>query len=188
MPIIVSPLLTIPAWCALWGPLANCACVLSNSQSQTDTKPSCFLFMRSPLQPNITLPHFTSPLCELFKQLAIFLATFSPTISSFLMGLLWNFLLQLAFCPIFLQNAWVHISGWVYRGDFGGLQLSHHLFLLHQNDKLPKFRQQHRGGMRLCLLSSVWQLYSTMNEMKVFWTAQHQEQVSGVFVKAFYPV
>lgn len=66
-------------------------------------------------------------------------------------GLTVKFSLTISIFLIFLQNARVHISGWVYRGDFGGLQLSHHLFLLHQNDKLPKFRQQHRGGMRLCL-------------------------------------
>ncbi len=66
------------------------------------------------------------------------------------MGLLWNISFIIRIFLIFLQNAWVHISGRVYRGDFGGLQLSHHLFLLQQNDKLPKFRQQYRGGMRIC--------------------------------------
>lgn len=66
------------------------------------------------------------------------------------MGLLWNIYSIISIFLIFLQNARVHISGRVYRGDFGGLQLSHHLFLLHQNDKLPKFRQQYRGGMQLC--------------------------------------
>jgi len=102
-----------------------------------------------------------------------------------------KFSFRICISLFFLQNAWVHISGWVYRGDFGGLQLSHHLFLLRQNDKLPKFRQPYWGGMRLCLCvlpSFVIASYfvfdscsSMMNEIHVFCTVQYQKQVSMCF-------
>lgn len=95
---------------------------------------------------------------------------------------------------IFLQNARVHISGWVYRGDFGGLQLSHHLFLLHQNDKLPKFRQQHRGGMILFLYvlpSFVIASYLVFDSCTAWWMKLRCSVLSNtrsrshcVFVKA----
>ncbi len=101
------------------------------------------------------------------------------------MGLLWNISFIIFIFLIFLQNAWVHISGRVYRGDFGGLQLSHHIFILHQNDKLPKFCQQYRGGMRICfhllhsaIIAYLWQLSCTTLWMKWRCSVRQQQQVS----------
>lgn len=150
MLIIVSPLLTIPAWCALWGSVGQLRMRTIEQSTRLTLNPpvSSLCAVAAIAKHNTAALYFTA--VRTFQTAWHFSSYFLTNIILF-NGLTVNISLRICIFLFFLQNAWVHISGWVYRGDFGGLQLSHHLFLLHQNDKLPKFCQPYRGGMRLCL-------------------------------------